>query len=101
FARYGCGDFYKRHRDSFPGQANRILSVVAYLNPDWGDDDGGELVLYHEDTDQVLCKVVPELGTMVFLLSEEFPHEVLPAAKPRWSIAGWFRVNTSLAGVID
>lgn len=35
------------------------------------------------------------LGTLVVFLSEEFEHEVLPAKRDRYSIAGWFRVNPS------
>ena len=40
FAHYPPGSFYKKHFDAFKGQANRVLSVVVYLNPDWGVDDG-------------------------------------------------------------
>ena len=32
--------------------------------------------------------------------SERFPHEVLAAASVRYSIAGWFRTNNSIAGVL-
>lgn len=92
FAHYGPGDFYRRHVDAFKGEANRILSVVAYLNPAWQPGDGGELLLY---TTAGPIAVAPRLGTLVVFLSEEFPHEVLPAAGDRYSIAGWFRVNTS------
>jgi len=35
------------------------------------------------------------LNRLVIFLSEEFPHEVLPANTHRYSIAGWFRVNNS------
>mgnify|MGYP003114011607 CR=1 FL=1 len=82
FAHYGPGDFYRRHVDDFAGEANRRLSLVAYTAE-------GEL------------RVSPRLGTLVVFLSEEFPHEVLPAARDRYSIAGWFRVNTSSAQRID
>lgn len=101
FAHYGPGDFYKRHYDAFRGEANRILSLVVYLNPGWGPDDGGELVLYRSDEDREGIKVTPALGTVVVFLSEDFPHEVLPASRDRYSIAGWFRVNTSIGGRID
>lgn len=94
FAHYGVGDYYKRHYDAFRGQKNRVLSVVAYLNPGWTHADGGELVLYQNDDDNAGVKVMPLLGTVVAFLSEDFPHEVLPAHRDRYSIAGWFRVNT-------
>lgn len=97
FAHYPRGAFYKRHVDAFKGESNRILSVVSYLNPDWQIDDGGELLLYQNKEDKEGIKVIPALGTIAVFLSEEFPHEVLPAKRDRYSIAGWFRVNASTA----
>jgi SM-20-related protein len=95
FAQYAPGAFYRRHRDAFRGQANRVLSVVVYLNKDWTDADDGEIVLYANDGDELGIKVQPSWGTVVVFLSEEFPHEVLPAKRDRYSIAGWYRLNTS------
>jgi SM-20-related protein len=95
FAHYAPGDFYKKHQDAFKGEANRVLSLVAYLNPDWAQEDGGELVLYSEDGKPDGIKVTPEIGTLVVFLSEDFPHEVLAAQRDRFSIAGWFRVNAN------
>ncbi|MBU0782411.1 MAG: 2OG-Fe(II) oxygenase [Gammaproteobacteria bacterium] len=102
FAHYAPGAFYKTHVDAFKGQANRVLSVVLYLNPVWGFGDGGEMVLYSDtDPGTVLCTVSPHAGTLVVFLSEDFPHEVLPALRDRYSIAGWYRVNTSNTGRVD
>lgn len=101
FSHYGSGDYYKRHYDAFRGDANRILSIVVYFNHAWTSADGGELVLYKDDYDKEGIKVIPLLGTIVTFLSEEFPHEVLPANRDRYSIAGWFRVNTSVADKVD
>ena len=101
FAHYARGDFYKRHVDAFKGEANRILTIVVYLNPDWGVDDGGELVLYIDEHDMTGIKVTPLMGTVAVFLSEDFPHEVLAANRDRYSIAGWFRVNTSTAERVD
>lgn len=101
FAHYRPGDYYKRHYDAFRGEANRVLSIVVYFNTAWTQEDGGELVLYKHDADQEGIKVVPLLGTVVTFLSEDFPHEVLPANRDRFSIAGWFRVNGSTAGRVD
>ena len=100
-AHYGIGDFYKRHYDAFQNQRNRVLSMVVYLNPSWGPDDGGELVLYRDNSDQEGIKVTPLMGTVVLFLSEEFPHEVLPAKRDRYSIAGWYRVNGSTPERVD
>jgi SM-20-related protein len=99
FAHYPPGAFYKKHRDAFRGETNRVLSTVAYLNPDWQTGDGGELLIYHPQDDTILARVAPQLATLVVFLSEEFPHEVLPARRDRHSIAGWFRVNGSAANL--
>ena len=101
FAHYRPGDYYKRHYDAFRGEANRVLSVVAYFNSDWTVADGGKLVLYKDDHDKQGVKVMPLFGTLVTFLSEEFPHEVLAAKRDRHSIAGWFRVNTSVFDRVD
>ncbi len=102
FAHYQPGAFYKKHLDAFKGQTNRLLSTVLYLNPDWQAENGGELVIYDsEDHDKELTRVSPHFGTLVTFLSDEFPHEVLPAKAERFSIAGWFRVNNSVNGQID
>ncbi|WP_444924977.1 2OG-Fe(II) oxygenase [Microbulbifer sp. DLAB2-AF] len=101
FAHYRPGDYYKRHYDAFRGEANRVLSLVVYLNPGWSTPDAGELVLYKDEQDRVGTKVTPLMGTVVTFLSEEFPHEVLPANRDRYSIAGWFRVNTSVTDRVD
>jgi SM-20-related protein len=101
FAKYGIGDFYKKHLDAFKGESNRILSVVLYLNPNWNPENGGELVLYEDNSDKVGIKVLPTFGTLVLFLSEDFPHEVLPAKSERNSIAGWFRLNSSTIDKVD
>lgn len=101
FAHYRPGDFYKRHVDAFKGQANRILSLVVYLNPGWQVDDGGEIVIYQDQYDLHGTKVLPHFATVVAFLSEDFPHEVLAAQRDRYSIAGWFRINSSTADRVD
>ena len=101
YARYLPGDFYKRHVDAFRGQANRVVSTVLYLNPGWTPEDGGELVIYESAADQTGLRVTPAFGTLVCFLSEEFPHEVLPAQRTRYSIAGWYRLNQTSMDVLD
>ena len=101
FAIYDENDFYKRHVDAFKGDSNRVLSLVVYLNPNWTNEDGGELVLYQNESDFEGIKVLPGLGTVVAFLSEDFPHEVLPAKRERISIAGWFRVNGTQHDRVD
>ncbi|MEA2118091.1 2OG-Fe(II) oxygenase [Halovibrio sp. HP20-50] len=102
FAHYPPGAFYQRHLDSFRGRANRVISTVGYLTPDWPSDGGGEMVIYHpNDPNQEVARVAPEAGTFACFLSDTIPHEVLPTRYPRTSIAGWFRRNASLGGVLD
>lgn len=101
FSHYRPGDFYRKHSDAFRGEANRVLSLVAYLNDNWQDSDGGELKLYLDEAEQESLLIQPEAGTVAIFLSEEFPHEVLPAKRDRYAIAGWYRVNTSRGDRVD
>ena len=91
YALYGVGAHYDRHLDTLSGQRNRLLSTVVYLHDEWAPADGGELLLYRADNPSPIATILPKPGLMVLFLSEEFPHEVLAAKKPRRSIAGWFR----------
>ena len=95
YAHYRPGDFYKRHLDSFKGQSSRRLSIVIYLNRDWLSGDGGELVLYADNEDLTGLRIAPSFATVVVFLSEEHPHEVLPAHRDRYSIAGWYSPTLS------
>lgn len=96
YAAYQAGGFYKKHLDSFKGKRNRIISTVLYLTPDWQDHDQGHLVLYDPvDQERELGRVLPHQGTLACFLSEDIPHEVLPPARERVSIAGWFRAGSN------
>lgn len=97
FARYQQGDFYKKHLDAFKGRTNRVLTTVSYLNT---VEKGGQLALYNE-SDQLIKTITPTAGSLLLFESERFPHEVLPAQDPRFSIAGWFRKNANINGVLD
>ncbi|RCV89667.1 2OG-Fe(II) oxygenase [Billgrantia montanilacus] len=102
FAHYPPGAFYQRHLDSFQGRANRVVSTVGYLNPDWPVDGGGEMVIFAgNDPQREVARVAPAAGNFACFLSERVPHEVLPTRLPRASIAGWFRRNASLGGLVD
>jgi len=104
YALYPPGGFYKKHYDSLKGSKNRLVSTVLYLNPEWQEGDGGELAIYVEENIGSAApeKIIqPKLGTLVAFLSEDIPHEVLPAHKERKSIAGWFRCNSSSADRVD
>ncbi len=92
FAIYDEGNFYEKHLDSFKNFKNRVVTTVYFLNEEWTDEDGGALVVY-DAKDNLLAKVEPQANTLVVFMSENFPHEVLPTKKKRYSIAGWFRID--------
>jgi SM-20-related protein len=95
FALYPEGAVYQKHIDQFktgPGNQERLISVIFYLNEDWGDDQGGELVLYNPyDHQKILETITPKLGRLACFLTENLPHEVLMATRPRYSLTGWLR----------
>jgi SM-20-related protein len=91
FALYPEGDGYQKHWDNFRGRNQRIVTTVFYLNPDWDESLGGELLVYDKKGEKVIDRVLPKPGTLVTFMTEEIPHEVRPAKRPRVSIAGWLR----------
>lgn len=99
-AHYPKGAFYKKHLDAFKGRSNRVLTTVFYLNPEWQETDGGQLVIYG-DKGEVLETVLPKQGRLVVFLSDRFVHEVQRSERDRFSITGWFRINASISGIID
>jgi SM-20-related protein len=101
FSRYGQGDFYRRHVDAFKGRSNRILSTVFYLNQNWNRNDGGELLLYADEQPSPLLVVEPLFNSCIIFLSDVFPHEVLTSHCDRFSIAGWYRVNSNSTEHVD
>lgn len=84
----GEGTFYARHRDAFPGQANRRATAIWYANEGWRPEHGGRLALYPEGGAKV--EVDPALDTLVVFLSERLEHEVLPAHAPRLALTAWY-----------
>lgn len=92
YAIYPPGGFYVRHKDSFEGARNRIISVVTYLNRDWRTEDGGALIIYNRNQ-TVAAEILPRAGVSVLMLSEEIEHEVAPTNTLRMAIAGWWRIK--------
>ncbi len=101
FAIFSKESFYQKHLDSLKGKSNRIVSTVLYLNSHWWPADAGELLIYSLQTNKPVQSVLPHLGTLAILLSEQIPHQVIKANRQRYSIAGWFRVNPSQSGSVD
>ncbi|MEY2918285.1 MAG: hypothetical protein RIS73_1999 [Bacteroidota bacterium] len=88
YAVYEEGSFYKRHKDQFKNDSNRKYSLISYLNSNWLEEDGGQLVVYQNQTSQ---KIQPHSQTSVFFKSDEMEHEVTKANRSRMSITGWLK----------
>lgn len=88
FALYEAGSFYKRHKDQFKNDANRKFSLISYLNDDWLDTDGGQLLIYKDEDVQTIS---PNIGKAVFFKSNELEHEVTLSGRSRMSITGWLK----------
>ena len=88
YALYETGSYYGRHVDQFQNNNNRKFSLIHYLNTDWIEDEGGELLIYHENKTD---KIFPEMQKAVFFRSEDCEHEVSRSTRPRMSISGWLK----------
>lgn len=95
YAIYPKGTFYKRHLDTFKNDDRRKLSFVCYLNhEDWQPENGGELVLYLDETKPENDKIVyPLPGRVVIFESQIIEHEVKPVNTKRLSITGWLKTR--------
>jgi len=89
YALYPPGAFYRRHRDRFRDDDARVLSCVIYLNEAWIATDGGALRLHVSAGDA--RDILPVGGKLVCFLADRYEHEVLPAARERLAVTGWFR----------
>jgi SM-20-related protein len=87
-ALYETGSFYKKHKDQFKNDDNRKFSLISYLNDDWQEADGGQLLVYRENEVQ---QILPHAQSAVFFKSDEMEHEVTIATRPRMSITGWLK----------
>lgn len=87
YAFYPKGKGYLMHRDRFKTNPHRIVSFVFYLNENWQQGNGGELVLYNEDQEAIET-IYPKENRLVIFLSETL-HEVLNCNTERRSITGW------------
>jgi SM-20-related protein len=88
YAVYEEGSFYKRHKDRFVNDSNRKYSLISYLNNDWLEEDGGQLLVYQNGEAQ---KIQPHAQTAVFFKSDETEHEVVRANRSRMSVSGWLK----------
>lgn len=95
-ASYSKGGFYKAHLDQFDSRSNRMISLIIYLNENWKDDHGGELLIHSSPN----VKVAPILNRAVLFRSDLVLHEVLPSNRERKSLTGWLLKQPSTIGVL-
>ncbi len=88
YSLYEIGTFYQKHLDQFNNNPSRKYSMISYLNDDWQESDGGQLMIYQNYNNK---KVNPTQGKTVFFKSDELQHEVLVTQKQRMSITGWLK----------
>lgn len=88
FAIYEKGEKYVRHCDTTSQNNKRVFSFVLYLNQNWLETDGGQLLGYEQEN--ILFRVQPQIGQMI-LFKSDLEHEVLPAFRKRYSLTGWIR----------
>ncbi len=87
-AVFEAGAFYHRHLDRFRDADERTLSCLFYLNAGWQAAWGGQLRMHLPEGP---LDWQPAAGSFVVFRSDSIWHEVLPADRPRLSIAGWLR----------
>ncbi|MES2543277.1 MAG: 2OG-Fe(II) oxygenase family protein [Bacteroidota bacterium] len=88
YSLYESGDFYLKHLDQFKNNPSRKYSMISYLNNNWIESDGGELLIHQFNNNQ---KISPTQGKTVFFKSDELVHEVLVTQNTRMSITGWLK----------
>lgn len=88
YSLYEIGSFYRPHFDQFEDDDKRQFSMVSYLNPNWKNNDGGELQIYQNHNNQ---KISPIQGKTIFFKSHDLEHEVLVTNERRFSITGWLK----------
>lgn len=83
----GHGGCFPYHYDNPGPPSRRQLTCIIYLNPDWTEGDGGELVLWPFLSDSVV--IAPKMNRMVIFRSDLVLHRVKPAVKERFCLSIW------------
>lgn len=84
----GNGGCFPMHFDTTPQVSQRQLTGVVYLNPNWKEEDGGQLRVYPFPYDKV--DIAPKMDRMVLFCSHQMLHRVLPSKAPRYCLTLWF-----------
>lgn len=91
YARYPPGAGYARHVDQPRGRAQRIVSLVLYLNEGWEPRSGGQLRIF--GAADTYRDIDPIAGRLVCFLTAGREHAVLPTRRSRLALSGWFRAR--------
>ncbi len=88
YALYEKGAYYNKHKDQLRNDSNRKFSMISYLNEDWTESDGGQLIVHQNETTQ---SILPNNQKAIFFQSDVLVHEVAIANRPRMSVTGWLK----------
>ncbi len=83
----GGGGCFPWHYDNPSRPNKRRVTMLVYLNPEWSQGDGGEVVLAPFLGHPV--RVAPRHNRAVFFLSDRVLHRVLPSEVPRCCFTIW------------
>lgn len=80
---------YVQHIDAPMQQKNaRCLTVLAYVNPEWSQGDGGELRVFYGG-DNPPTDYAPLAGRVILFKSRDVFHSVQPAVFRRCAVQIW------------
>ncbi|MFC0821135.1 2OG-Fe(II) oxygenase [Moraxella marmotae] len=88
YACYPAGFGYQWHVDNRQGHDERVISAVFYLNDDWQDSDGGEILVIDKTGEQQT--LMPKANRLV-IFDSNLRHQVNITHRRRFSIATWLR----------
>ncbi|MCF8449890.1 MAG: 2OG-Fe(II) oxygenase [Taibaiella sp.] len=88
YALYEEGTSYNRHIDQLRNNYNRKFSMISYLNDNWEESNGGQLIIHNTEEAQ---QILPNIRKTIFFQSDVIEHEVAVANRPRMSITGWLK----------
>lgn len=94
----GSGACFPMHFDSY-GHDGKCVTAVLYLNEDWQDGDGGEIVLYPFPKERVVLQ--PRFGELVLFSSQQMLHRVLPASASRFALTTWVYCDPQVSNSPD
>ena len=76
---------YRRHRDRSPSCPARQLTMICYLNPDWSEEDAGNLCIYSNNKGGGNGTSIAPQGGRLVVFDSGLEHQVLPTLADRYS----------------